>query len=130
MKEFLLYLILFFGLLPSDAQYSNAGLSTNSPEKADLRDYDPAMNENGLDKAKLQVFPNPTSDYFELSSNELVDQLVVYNLLGRRVRTYDAVNGTKYYLNDLPSGLYLISLLNEKEGIIKTMRLSKLTLHP
>lgn len=81
-------------------------------------------------KLKLKAFPNPAQDYIRLSPNNIVDQLVIYNIVGRQVKTFDAINGEKYDIVDLPDGMYLISLLNNNTGIVKTIRMSKRSLRP
>ena len=81
-------------------------------------------------KPRIKAFPNPAQNYIELTSNNVVDELSIYNIVGRKVRTYKAQNGKKYDIADLPDGLYLVSLLDNKSGIIKTIRLSKRSLRP
>ena len=81
-------------------------------------------------KAKLRVFPNPATDYIELTNNDVVDQMVVYNLLGREVKNFNVINGRQYEVADLPNGMYLVSLINEEEGILKTFRLNKRSIRP
>lgn len=81
-------------------------------------------------KAKLRVFPNPATDYIELTNNDVVDRMVIYNLLGREVRNYNVINGRLYEVADLPNGMYLVSLINEEEGILKTFRLNKRSIQP
>lgn len=78
----------------------------------------------------VRVFPNPTADYIELTNTESVDQMVVYNLLGRPVRFFPVYNGRRYRLNDLPDGIYLVSLVSHRDGILKTLRVSKRSYHP
>lgn len=81
-------------------------------------------------KAELKLFPNPAIDYFELVNNNLVQKVVLYNLIGRKVRSYDASNGRRYNISDIPSGIYLVGLLDENNNVLKTLRLSKKTLRP
>jgi len=81
-------------------------------------------------KTDLKIFPNPAIDYFEVVNNNLVHKVVLYNLIGRKVRTYDASNGRRHNINDLPSGIYLVGLLDEHNNILKTLRLSKKNLRP
>lgn len=81
-------------------------------------------------KAQLKVFPNPTTDYVELTDNSVVDEMVIYNLLGREVRSFNVLNGRRYEVADLPNGMYLVSLVNREEGILKTFRLSKRSIRP
>ncbi|NUN99063.1 MAG: T9SS type A sorting domain-containing protein [Saprospiraceae bacterium] len=81
-------------------------------------------------KTELKIFPNPAIDYFELVNNNLVDKVVIYNLIGRKIRTFDASNGRRYNISDIPSGIYLVGLLDEQNNLLKTLRLSKKTLRP
>lgn len=81
-------------------------------------------------KEKLRVFPNPATNYIELSNNYIVDRMVIYNLLGREVRNFEVINGSQYEVADLPNGMYLVSLINEQEGILKTFRLNKRSIRP
>ncbi len=81
-------------------------------------------------KNDLKLFPNPAIDYFELVNNNLVSKVVIYNLIGRKIRTYDASNSRRYNISDLPSGIYLVGLMDESNNILKTLRLSKKSLRP
>lgn len=81
-------------------------------------------------KEKLKVFPNPATDYIELTNNYIVDRMVIYNLLGREVRNFEVINGSLYEVADLPNGMYLVALINEEEGILKTFRLNKRSIRP
>ncbi len=80
--------------------------------------------------ARLAVFPNPTTEYFELRGAEGVDQVVLYNIIGRQVRSFRAEPGKRYYIGDLPNGMYLASLASRKKGVLKTFRLSKRSIQP
>lgn len=81
-------------------------------------------------KIDLKLFPNPAVDYFELVNNNLVHKVILYNLIGRKVRTFDAANGRRYNVSDIPSGIYLVGLLDENNNVLKTLRLSKKTFRP
>ena len=65
-----------------------------------------------------------------LGGDNVVDQVVVYNLLGRQVRSFNAYQNARYDLSSLPNGFYLVSLLNEEAGTLKTVRLSKRAFRP
>jgi Secretion system C-terminal sorting domain len=76
--------------------------------------------------SNVRIYPNPATDYFMLmDNNDAVDRVVIYNIIGRQVRSYKAVDGTKYTVNDLPEGLYIIRLLNGAGTTVKTVRLNK-----
>ncbi len=89
-----------------------------------------AATSEVTNKSELKVFPNPATDYFELVNNRLVNKVVIYNLVGRKIRSYDASNGRRYNVNDLPSGIYLIGLLDDNNNVLKTLRLSKRNFRP
>lgn len=108
---------------------------TKNPDKtigtiiftANIEDIDASKD---FSRASLRLFPNPAVDYFEITPNAPVDQIVVYNLIGRKVKSYDAKDSTRYDISDIPAGLYLVSLINEKKGVLKTLRLNKRVLRP
>ncbi len=84
-----------------------------------LRDY--SKGSTGI-----RVFPNPTVDYFMLSdNNDVIEKIVVYNIIGRQVKTYRALDNFKYTVNDLPEGIYIVRLLNKGGNTVKTIRLNK-----
>ena len=94
--------------------------------------FDAALvsSSKDLDKVKLSVFPNPATDYVEVRGGQNVDRLVIYSVLGRQMRSFPVLSGNRYYVGDLPSGLYLASLVHKNGNILKTFRLSKRSLRP
>lgn len=81
-------------------------------------------------KARLNVFPNPATDYLEVQGAPAAGRLVISNILGRQMRSYNLAPGSRYYLGSLPSGLYLASVVNQKGAILKTFRISKRAVRP
>ena len=81
-------------------------------------------------KANLKVFPNPTSNYISLSENNFVDQLWVSNILGKRVRTFRTSVSNNYDVSTLPDGIYLVSMVDEDNRVMKTVRISKRGIRP
>ncbi|MBK9018260.1 MAG: T9SS type A sorting domain-containing protein [Saprospiraceae bacterium] len=78
----------------------------------------------------LKAFPNPSTGYFSITENPLVKKVVVYNLLGRQVRSFEHVNGQLHSITDVPDGLYLVSMQDANGEIFKTVRLTKQDLRP
>jgi len=83
-----------------------------------------------FNKAKLAVFPNPATDYVEVQGVQNAGRLIIYSVLGRQMRSFNLLSGNRYYIGDLPTGLYLASLVNKNGGILKTFRLSKRSTRP
>lgn len=71
------------------------------------------------------VYPNPASDFINLSNEEAVQQLVIYNFGGRQVLSFDAIKGQRYDISNLPNGMYLVQFVNPQHQIIHTQRLQK-----
>lgn len=83
-----------------------------------------------LRQQEVQVYPNPTVDFFQLTETAQVDRVAVVNLIGRQVGAFRAFPGARYDVSYLPDGLYLVSLINDQHGVVKTMRLGKRALRP
>lgn len=84
-----------------------------------LRDY--SKGSTGI-----RIYPNPTTDYFMvLDHNDLIDKVVIYNIIGRQMKSYKAIDNFKYMIYDLPEGIYIIRLLNGQGNTVKTIRLNK-----
>lgn len=75
---------------------------------------------------KIEVFPNPATSYISLTESQGVMRVAVYNLVGRLIRVYDQVEEEKrYYVGDLPRGMYLVQILGDRNKIITTKRIHK-----
>jgi hypothetical protein len=78
----------------------------------------------------ITIFPNPSTSYFEVRGNEKFDRVVVYNIVGREVRSFNAAPNKRYNVNDLANGLYLVSFISNNKGVVRTLRLSKQSSRP
>lgn len=83
-----------------------------------------ALNANEIEEAQVKMFPNPTSDFFQLSNNTIIDQVEIFNILGKQVKTFGA-NEQSYFVGDLPKGIYMVRLTDEDSNSTKTMKLKK-----
>lgn len=73
---------------------------------------------------KLSVYPNPTDDYFQISGISGLKQVEVFNIVGTKVKTYDAAPSKQYFVGDLSEGMYLVRMISSSKKILKTVRLS------
>jgi hypothetical protein len=80
--------------------------------------------DNGTSDAKLTLFPNPTSDYFQISSLSGLKSIEVFNIVGTKVKSFDAVPQKQYFIGDLSEGMYLVRLISSSKKILKTVRMS------
>ncbi len=73
----------------------------------------------------VRIYPNPATDYFSVDGIDQLKRVIVINLVGQEVKRFSASLKAKYNISELIRGLYLIRLVDNKEQVIKTVRLSK-----
>ena len=74
---------------------------------------------------EISIFPNPTTNYFEIKHAQQVKQVVIYTMLGAQIKAFATQDKGIYSVMDIPQGLYLVQFLDENQAIIATRRLSK-----
>lgn len=79
---------------------------------------------------EIRMYPNPTTDRITLANDYQVDEIHVYNIIGRKVKSFPRVEGKPYDMRELPEGIYMVSLVSKEFGVLKTIRLSKQTVRP
>jgi len=80
----------------------------------------------GVAKADLSVYPNPTAEYISVrDNNDVVGYLAVYNIVGRKVKEFEYTKGDQYSLLDLPKGMYLVQIQDRNRQIITTQKVDK-----
>jgi len=90
--------------------------------------------ENNIDKVnsfippiELSVYPNPAAEYFSITPDDRVRSIQVFNIVGKLVETFQVeYQSDKYYIDNIPNGLYLIRMLDKDSSVLKTIRLSKI----
>lgn len=78
-----------------------------------------------LGSDELAIFPNPTVDEFMLKNSKGIDQVEIYNIAGKKVKTFKSVPGREYGVEELRTGIYLVRLVDKKDKVVKVLRLSK-----
>lgn len=109
-------LLLFFFLLSLSlsvsAQSIGERLAINSPQTEQ--------------KENITIYPNPATTHIGLSSSDGVERIIVFNMVGRQMKNFQVGEGDKrYYVGDLPRGMYLIQLLSANNEVLTTKRVSK-----
>jgi len=92
----------------------------------------PASHANNQQKEKesfsevVSIFPNPATHFIGLTNyDENIEQIHVYNILGRRMKTFEVSDDQRYYIADLNKGIYLVQLIDPEGKIVRTQRMSK-----
>src|SRR5690606_29734799 len=86
-----------------------------------------AINNLKTSEKSIQIYPNPANNFvnvvYDRSLN--VKNIAVYNLIGKMVSIYKVGNtSAKLDIDNLPSGVYFVRLLNDKGIVVGTRRLT------
>lgn len=80
---------------------------------------------SNLEAQKIQIFPNPSNDFFKLSDNTLVESVQMYNMVGKLVASYKEYSGARHNISGLSNGMYILRLQNSKGVVLKTVKMVK-----
>ncbi len=85
----------------------------------------PQLSVRDFDKNNFTVYPNPAQDLLQISANETITELTLYNMLGQQVLHQNGSNSKNAQLvtTGLPSGKYILKVTSESglqsKGILK-----------
>lgn len=86
-------------------------------------EYGAALSINDFVSTEFKVFPNPSSNYVNISGNKAINSIDLYSVLGQKIklnRTFQLNKNThKIELNNLDNGLYLLKI---NDRIIKLIK--------
>lgn len=75
--------------------------------------------------AALSLFPNPVNNQLQITDNEIVETIIIYNAFGQRMKEFEARTSNVFDVSDLAAGVYFVSLLGKEEKVLKTVRVVK-----
>ncbi|TNE56265.1 MAG: T9SS type A sorting domain-containing protein [Bacteroidetes bacterium] len=85
----------------------------------------PLSGTNDLPQANVKLFPNPTTDYFQLENADAVQRIRVFSLDNREVARFTAAPGERYSLATQPAGVYMLALEDSKGRVFQAMEVVK-----
>ncbi len=81
-----------------------------------------SVNESGNGRSTVNIYPNPASTFINVDviNGHRVGRINIYNTVGTLVKTLE-MNGSEKEvdISELPTGLYIISIEDEKEPLVK-----------
>lgn len=77
-------------------------------------------------RINIDVFPNPATHFISLSESTGVTKVVLYNMVGGRVREFSEITtDARYSLENLPRGMYLVQIIGTNNLNLAVRRLFK-----
>ncbi len=81
---------------------------------------------NDLDKLEnFSMFPNPTHDYFIITTDSKVGRAIIYNASGVKMNDLSNPLGRKIDISKLPNGIYFMGLLTKDSEYLGTAKFIK-----
>ena len=69
---------------------------------------------------EVKIYPNPVNGIMNITSNEIINNISIYNIVGQEIFSENINNNSyRYNTEDLPNGLYTIKLFSENKTITK-----------
>ncbi len=80
--------------------------------------------EDATEIDAIKIFPNPTNEYFKLTSTQAVSTIILRNTLGQELMNYSYNEGGQYDVSNMSAGFYYIQLQDESGATLKLMPLT------
>ena len=70
------------------------------------------------------VYPNPAGDHISIRTLKKINEVLVYDLMGKAVRSFtDVKNDSQLSLENLQSGLYVVKVrLENQNAVVKVVK--------
>ena len=73
----------------------------------------------------ISIYPNPSSQLLNIKEDQEVTDIIIYNLIGKKIKTLKHTPGRSHDISQLDRGIYLVRMLNKEQNILKVSRLTK-----
>ena len=86
------------------------------------------MNTESVTSDELQVYPNPTQEFIELSGNSTIKRVAIYDITGQKIREISDEKFTEnavISVSDLSNGRYLLRI-EDQDGNLRNAHFEKL----
>lgn len=97
--------------------YMDGNGCSNSAVQSLAVDACASIGENELNST-VALFPNPATTSFQLSTEEVIESVVVMDLNGKRIKMFtNAMN--EYTISEIPAGVYMVAIQTSKGELMK-----------
>jgi hypothetical protein len=115
------------GIIDGEGTYPDGLFLSITNSNGDAAYYlDTILSVSDVDLSKIKLFPNPTQDYFTVSSTTENDfSITIYDISGKEALSQSKFqNNSSVNIQNLKSGIYFISVLDES-GNVSVKRIIK-----
>ena len=91
--------------------------------KTRVFDLSSILNTSQHTIEEFSISPNPTQDYFSISSNTTIESITIYSIMGQKIKDLNSSNAS-YCVAELASGNYIIQVATPN-GIRNTKLIKK-----
>lgn len=105
-------------------RFASDGSVTESGWEAEIT-CNSSLSADNFNKSSIKLYPNPANSYFNISSEELISSITVYDLAGRRVFENQNIKQTQTQVNiqNLTTGAYFVKV--NANGATQTFKIIK-----
>jgi hypothetical protein len=103
--------------VPQDASdsrpwtWSSGGSEIRIDEVA-MTNEDATASVNDIFSSKISIYPNPANEFVQISTNETITGVEVYNLIGKRVISSSKLTNNKIDVSNLSKGVYVLKVMS------------------
>ncbi|MBA5630219.1 PQQ-dependent sugar dehydrogenase [Moheibacter lacus] len=83
---------------------------------------DETMGVEDQNKVNISIYPNPTKDFVNITSNKAIDEISIYTMDGKLIQTLKG-NTTQIDISNFSNGIYIMTI--QSGDIMKTQKIIK-----
>ena len=85
-----------------------------------------ALNAQSGSKPTASIYPNPVAEYISVKDEgDGSGYILIFNLVGRKMKEFEYVKGEQYAVSDLPKGMYLVQIQDRNRKTLTTQKIDK-----
>jgi hypothetical protein len=112
------------GLTPGDTYYIQVWSNSAEQGTFALRLSDDGLGNNSFDSSNFTYYPNPVKNTLNLSYNQEISNVEVFNLLGQKVSSNVInANAAQIDMSNLSKGAYMVKVTSNNQ--LKTIKVIK-----
>ena len=101
-----------------DSSYATYTVEFTADASVSTNDFDEIADD-------VVIYPNPSSDMFKIKNDRDVANVVVYNIIGKKMLSKAHRPGMSHNVSQLNKGLYLVRLVDKNNNVLKVLRFTK-----